>query len=68
MFAVPKSFSNFSMGRYFSCLVDNTGKPFCWGDNSFGQLGRGEAPSDGFNTPYGPVVGDLTVITEPPVR
>jgi alpha-tubulin suppressor-like RCC1 family protein len=32
---------NISAGKYSACLEDAWGKVFCWGDNSYGQLGNG---------------------------
>ena len=32
-----------SAGRNFTCAVDATNRVWCWGDNSFGELGTGTA-------------------------
>src|SRR5262249_709464 len=32
-------------GAYFSCAAGATGKVYCWGDNSLGQLGISGVPS-----------------------
>lgn len=30
-----------SAGGWFNCAIDTNGQPWCWGDNTFGQLGDG---------------------------
>lgn len=44
--AVPDSlaprFTRVVSGRQFSCALDTTGRPWCWGANHFGQLGIGD--------------------------
>jgi alpha-tubulin suppressor-like RCC1 family protein len=41
--AVPGglTLANLTVGDQFSCLLATTGQPYCWGRNSFGQLGDG---------------------------
>ena len=31
-----------SAGHRFVCVIDNEGNPYCWGENSEGQLGKGD--------------------------
>lgn len=37
----PISFSVVKVGGYHKCAIANTGDVYCWGDNTFGQLGDG---------------------------
>lgn len=34
-----------SMGSYHSCVLEESGHAYCWGANSYGQLGRGNNTS-----------------------
>ena len=36
-----KTFVQISAGRSVTCAIDKDGEIWCWGDNEFGQLGRG---------------------------
>ncbi|MBZ0233261.1 MAG: hypothetical protein K8M05_13105 [Deltaproteobacteria bacterium] len=38
------SYVDVAAGRHFSCAVDATGKVWCWGQGSRGQLGRSATP------------------------
>lgn len=38
-------FTSVGTGALHSCAVDNAGAPWCWGDNSYGQLGAGDRVS-----------------------
>jgi alpha-tubulin suppressor-like RCC1 family protein len=49
-----------STGGYFSCLLRQTGRIACWGNNRFGQLGDGTNIS---RSVPGPVTG-LTAVTQ----
>ena len=41
-----------SVGYYFACALDAAGKAYCWGDNTFGQLGNATSgASSNTNTP-----------------
>lgn len=33
--------SKIALGYYFSCALTTAGEVYCWGDNTYGQLGRG---------------------------
>lgn len=35
------SFSQIDGGNQFTCALDTVGRAYCWGDNTFGQLGDG---------------------------
>jgi len=39
----PASFAQVSAGRQLACGVTPLGEGFCWGDNTFGQLGIGSS-------------------------
>jgi len=39
------TFTRISAGTRFACGLATTGAAYCWGDNTFGQLGRGNADS-----------------------
>ena len=57
--SIPAAVS-IAVGRAFSCAATSTGKVYCWGSNSRGQLGVGEgAPSS--NVPV-VVTGILTAV------
>lgn len=36
-----KNILQLSLGAYSSCALDTAGRVYCWGDNSYGQLGLG---------------------------
>jgi alpha-tubulin suppressor-like RCC1 family protein len=40
------SFSSINAGNLFSCSIDLTKDAYCWGNNSNGQLGNNNAPTD----------------------
>jgi alpha-tubulin suppressor-like RCC1 family protein len=55
----PPALSNFSVGLAHACLVDSEGTPYCWGgNNNQGQHGHSLGR-------YGPVDGNLQIVTEP---
>ena len=37
----------FAVGGYFTCAVDESDFPWCWGENNHGQLGNGLVGEDG---------------------
>ena len=43
--AVPGTAVRVAVGRDHACALTTTGDVYCWGDNSFGQLGRAGAAS-----------------------
>jgi alpha-tubulin suppressor-like RCC1 family protein len=49
-----------SAGRWFSCALDQLGKPYCWGSNFVGSLGDGTSESRAFALP---TVGDRSLRT-----
>jgi alpha-tubulin suppressor-like RCC1 family protein len=53
-------------GGHTSCAVMVTGRLACWGRNTSGEVGTGGVPSDYVATPYGPIIGDLTVLSTNP--
>ena len=38
-------------GLYHSCAISGDGKLFCWGDNNYGELGRGNIQAPSSNSP-----------------
>ncbi len=38
-------------GEHHTCAVDDTQHAYCWGDNTYGQLGNGSAAPTGSQTP-----------------
>lgn len=40
----PSSGSDLSVGQGFACALAQSGQPFCWGANEWGQLGNGTEP------------------------
>jgi alpha-tubulin suppressor-like RCC1 family protein len=50
--ATPLSFANIYVGPTHTCGVTTTNRAYCWGENSFGQLGNG---SFGLNITSRPV-------------
>jgi len=56
-FVVPRnvgagiSFSHISAGDTFACALDLSGRAYCWGDNTFGQLGDGTTTARATPTP-----------------
>ncbi|MGH7575743.1 MAG: RCC1 domain-containing protein [Longimicrobiales bacterium] len=54
------SLGDVSSGGNHSCGLDNAGNAYCWGDNSFGQLGDGTNQQRRIPTP---VAGGLTFST-----
>ena len=51
-----RTFDSLCVGTYHACAITDTGKAFCWGDNSAGQLGSGDNVSS--STPI-PVFSDV---------
>lgn len=49
-----------SSGYYNSCAIDNFDHAYCWGDNSYGQLGDGSLPNTTSNPDPVRVFSDLT--------
>jgi alpha-tubulin suppressor-like RCC1 family protein len=56
----PPIFAQVSAGDLYSCGVSTTNVAYCWGYNSFGQLGDGTGGSGLFRTLPTRVVGGLT--------
>lgn len=52
----PLVASQVSAGRWFSCALDQMGKPYCWGDNYSSNLGDGTKVSRAYAMP---TLGDL---------
>ena len=50
-----KNLVSISIGKQQICVLDSEGQPYCWGSNSYGQLGIGV----GKNTLYG---GDFSAV------
>lgn len=46
-FPVPVSVAQVVSGNLSSCVLDQTGQVFCWGNNGFGQLGQGDVEDRG---------------------
>jgi hypothetical protein len=51
------SFSQISAGDTFACGLDLSGHAYCWGDNTFGQLGDGTTTRRAIPTP---IAGDYS--------
>ena len=51
-------FASVSAGAMHTCGVATGGAAYCWGDNSYGQLGAGSSGAPWYDTPT-PVVGGL---------
>ncbi|MCA9521592.1 MAG: hypothetical protein KC609_11495 [Myxococcales bacterium] len=45
---LPGTWKQIAAGFYHTCAIDSTDRLFCWGDNSYGQLGNGKAGADEF--------------------
>ncbi len=53
--------ARFSAGRAFACGISPYGVPYCWGDNTYGQLGSGGTPG---SPPYATVAGTVAGLTD----
>jgi hypothetical protein len=53
-------FNELAAGGDHTCGVSSDGEIYCWGDNSYGQLGRGKGPS----TPVPQMVGSGPYFTD----
>lgn len=53
-------FTQIDGGNQFTCALDANGRAYCWGDNTFGQLGDGTTLSR--TTPV-PVAGGLSFVS-----
>ena len=51
-----------SAGTYYTCAVKASGEAFCWGDNSFGQLGTGNTIGSNIPTPFSRITKDVNAI------
>jgi len=49
-------FTQISAGGDDACVLDSDGAAYCWGDNSCGELGQGDASDGGIYCPATPVV------------
>jgi len=56
----PLVASQVSAGRWFSCALDQLGKPYCWGSNFVASLGDGTSESRAFALP---TIGDRNLTT-----
>jgi alpha-tubulin suppressor-like RCC1 family protein len=56
-----KTLTQVSAGQGFTCALDSTGIPYCWGNNSSGQLGNGTTTSN--DVPVAIVPGAPTGVT-----
>ena len=52
------TFTHLSAGGVFTCGIDTTGKAWCWGHDSYGELGDGD---DNEQPEYAPVAVDTTL-------
>lgn len=44
--AISQPLNAIAAGEYFACALSESGQVFCWGDNSYAQLGRGKQPGE----------------------
>ena len=51
--AIPANITlkSISVGYNYACGVGTNSKVYCWGNNSYGQLGNGESSNNPYNTP-----------------
>jgi hypothetical protein len=54
-----RTFAQIDGGNRFTCALDTSGRAFCWGDNTFGQLGDGTTTARSVPTA---VAGGLTFV------
>jgi alpha-tubulin suppressor-like RCC1 family protein len=60
--------TDISLGRHHTCALTRKGGLYCWGENSFGQLGRVDLAEAPFPTPVGPFAPDAASKTVKAVR
>ena len=65
--AAPVEWKAVAAGNSHTCALNGAGVAYCWGDNSFGQLGSvtGTLPASGNGTPPTPGAAAPTAVTGP---